>query len=99
MQPRQASKCSTKPRHHRRAPFEARLHQVEPPPRRIHLFSPEGVGRARRETEAAVHARVNQRARWGMIGVECAGRAHIGPRPGLRIPCGSSARFRDANSG
>src|SRR5207247_1855648 len=46
--------------HHRLAqrnrPVDEPLHQIDPPARRIHLLVPEGVRRARRQTEAAVDA-------------------------------------------
>ena len=48
-------------RRHRRAPFEAGFHQIDAPARRIHLLAPQHVGRAGRQAEAAVHARVDER--------------------------------------
>ena len=51
-------------RRHLRASFQPRLHQVDPPTRRIHFFAPEQVRRARWQTEAAMHTLVDQGARW-----------------------------------
>ena len=48
-------------RRHRRAAVEARLHQIDAAARRVHLLAPQHVGRTRRQAEAAVHARVDQR--------------------------------------
>ena len=50
---------------HPHAPLEAGLHQIDPPARRIHLLAPQRVGRTGRQTEAAVHALVDQRASGG----------------------------------
>src|SRR5258706_6174300 len=90
------------------APFESGLHEVNPPARRVHLFAPQHVRRAGRETETAVHALVDpvsQRGRLRAVdasaSLEAFSRsvAHSGPRPAFNVFCGSSARFSDARSG
>ena len=50
-------------RRHLRAPLEPGLHQVDASARRVHLLAPQHVGRTRRQTEAAVDARVDERPR------------------------------------
>src|SRR5262245_22943526 len=64
----QTAKTAIEVLHERRAhldpSFDAGLHQINPPARRIHLLAPEQIRRARRQTEAAVHALVDQRRRW-----------------------------------
>src|SRR5262245_49912292 len=58
--------------HERRGCFDASLdaglHQVNASARRVHLLAPEKVGRARRQAEAAVHAFIDQRGRWRVVG-------------------------------
>ena len=80
MQPRHASKWLDERRRHLRAPFEARLHQIDAAARRVHLLAPQHVGRAGRQAEAAVHALVDQRRIGRMDRVERDGRAD--PRSG-----------------
>ena len=48
-------------RRHLGAAVEPALHQIDASARRIHLLAPQHVGRTRRQAEAAVHARVDQR--------------------------------------
>ena len=56
MQPRQWSKCVTISSETSRALLVADAHQHDAPARRVHLLLEDGVARARRQAEAAVHA-------------------------------------------
>ena len=71
------------PRELRRDPrlaFQGHLQQVNPPARRIGLAAPQRVGRARRQTEAAVDAVGEQVGRGRTVRVEGAGvREHVRP--------------------
>ena len=56
-----------------RLAFPGHLQQVNPSPRRVGLAAPQGVGRARREAEPAVHAVGEQIGRRRAVRVESAG--------------------------
>ena len=58
-------------RRHPGPPFETGLHQIDSAARRIHLLAPQDVGGARRQTEAAMHAFVDERRIRRVVGVEC----------------------------
>ena len=69
MQPRQASKCPTHVSLMVAVAFGDHLHQVDPAARRIHLLIPQHVCGAHGQAEAAVHAFVDQLARWRVVRV------------------------------
>src|SRR5262245_7463293 len=54
----------------RRAALQCGAHQVDAASRRVRFFAPYHVGRACRQTEAAMNAVVDELARWWMCGVE-----------------------------
>src|SRR5208282_801051 len=82
--------------------FQAELHQVDAPARRVHLLAPKCVGRTSSQTEAAVHTLIDQVGRRRMVRIESsAARIGIGDRrfghqippmnrPGFSTPAGSN---------
>ena len=62
---RGSGRCAARTSVQRRSRPSRRLHQVDPPARRVHLLAPQQVGRARRQAEPAVHAVVDQLAEGG----------------------------------
>ena len=73
------------------------VHQHDSPPRRVGLFAPERVGRARREAEATVHAVRDQRRLGRSLGVP---RRYLDrplhqtvSTPGAHTPAGSKRSF------
>src|SRR5712664_4243657 len=54
----------------RRLSIRRKLHQVNPPARRIHLFIPQSVGRTHRQTKSAMHALVDNLPRRRMLRVK-----------------------------
>ena len=69
-QPRQAIEMLDEGRRHLGASFDAGLHQVDAPARRVHLLAPQQIRRTGRQTEAAMDALVDQR---GTGSGRCAG--------------------------
>ena len=89
----------------RRVAFGGHLHQVDAAARRIHLLVPQHVGGAHGQTEAAVHAFVDQLAPTaggarrsrsqpaGWMLCRCAIRSLPTNRPGFSVPRGSNCCF------
>jgi hypothetical protein len=85
------------------------FHQIDTAAGRIHLFVPEDIGWADRETETAVDALIDDFSRWRVMGVEGTGggrnRFWIGhqmpptKRPGFNVDLGSNCFFTARMSG
>ena len=95
MQPRQRSKCVTISGEIVSTLLVADPHQHDAPARRVHLVLEDGVARARRQAEAAVHA-VPDQVQLGRVRARVPGGAHSPPTkaPGRKIRAGSKRAFR-----